>query len=294
MRLCTYSRGGERRIGFLVDDNRLLDLAETAARVGVSVPEAADLRELCRVEHLPALAELQRAAAADPDGAMPVGDVTLHAPFRPRQNIICAGGNTRDERSSERIRNGKPWLTYFSKAPSAVNDPGAPISWPVRLTSMVYAEPQLAVVLGARTSYVDPEDVLDRVFGYAVATSVSSDDLKRKHGQWDKAVSLDTFFCWGPVIVTADDVDVSQLALRLWLNDRMAISAGAESGLLTTAQVLSEISYGMQLLAGDVVLTGVGESIGHGLQPERWLQDGDVVRSQIDGLGTIENPVATT
>lgn len=293
MRLCTYGRGDERRVGFLVGDDRLVDLREAADRLGVSVPAGETLADLARVEHLPALAELQRAAGREPEGAVALADVTLHAPYRPRQNVICAGGNTRGPHWEDRIRGGRPWLNYFTKAPSAVNDPGAPITWPRRIANQVYAEPQLAVILGERASYDTPDDVLDRVFGYATCTSVSSDDLRRKHGQWDKGVSLDSWLCWGPVVVTADEVELSELSLALWLNDRMAISASAEGGLMTTAEVLSQISFGMQLLPGDVVLTGVGESIGHGEQPERWLTDGDVVRSAIDGIGTLENPVQT-
>ena len=103
------------------------------------------------------------------------------------------------------------------------------MSWPRRLTSQVHAEPHLAVVIGARTSYVSPADALKQVFGYAVATNVNSHDLKRKHGQWDKAVSLDTFFPWGPVIATADEIDVASLsftcdAIRKFRADKMRMA----------------------------------------------------------------------
>jgi 2,4-diketo-3-deoxy-L-fuconate hydrolase len=296
MKLCTYSRGDAPRVGFLLDDDRVADLREAADALSVAVPAGDDLRSLVDVANLPALGELQRAAHAAPRDAAwarPVADVTLHAPFRPRQNVLCAGGNTRDAHAGERIRGGKPWLNYYTKAPSATNGPGAPISWPRQITSEVYAEPQLAVVIGTHTSFVEADDALEHVFGYAVATSVVSADLKRKHGQWDKAVSLDTFFCWGPVIVTADEADISDITGNLWLNDRMAISGAIEGGLLTTAEVISEISFGMRMEAGEVILTGVPEAIGFGQEPERWLQDGDTVRSSIDGIGTIENPVAS-
>ena len=77
------------------------------------------------------------------------------------------------------------------------------------------------------------------------------------------------------------------------MNNRMALSGAAESGLLRTAEILSEISFGMSLEPGDVVLTGTAEGVGHGEVPERWLQDGDVIRSGIAELGEIENPIAT-
>jgi len=250
---------------------------------------------LAKVEHLSALQNLSSALGADigEGWSHPTESVALHAPYRPRQNIMIAGGNTRDDFVAERTKNGRPMLRYHTKAPSATVDPGQPLSWPRQLTSQVHAEPHLAVIIGAHVSYITPSEVLNHVFGFTVATNVNSYDLKRKHGQWDKAVSLDTFFPWGPVIATADEVDLASLCCRLWLNDGMALSGGAESGLLGTADILSEISFGMALEPGDVVLTGTAEGVGHGQLPERWLQDGDVVRSGIAGICEIENTVAT-
>jgi len=294
VKLVTYSRDDRRRIGFLAE-GLVCDLIAAADAAGIGLPQVPDLLSLVRTEHLGALRALAaaRAGAAGKDWSYPVDQVRLHAPYRPRQNIIIAGGNTRDEFVAQRTRGGRVLLRYHTKAPSAVLDPGQPVSWPRRLTSQVHAEPHVAVVIGARCSYVPPADVLKHVFGYAVATNVISQDLKRKHGQWDKAVSLDTFLPWGPVIATADEVEVSALTCRLWLNDRMALSGGAESGLLRTAEILSEISFGMTLEPGDVVLTATAEGVGHGEVPERWLQDGDVIRSGIAEIGEIENPVAT-
>lgn len=294
MKLVTYSRGAERRVGFLAGD-RVCDLLGAAGAAGKSVPQVEDLRALANVAHLPALRELMIALNGRVDDAWsyPVAQVKLHAPYRPRQNVLVAGGNTRDDFVAQRTRNGRPMLRYHTKAPSAVLDPGEPISWPRQLTSQVHAEPHLAVILGASTSFVAPGEVLKNVFGYTIATNVSSFDLKRKHGQWDKALSLDTFFPWGPVVATADEIDLACVTSRLWLNDRMALSGAAESGLLRTQDVLSEISFGMTLHAGDVVLTGTAEGIGHGEVPERWLQDGDVVRSGIAEICEIENRVAT-
>lgn len=294
MKLVTYSRGAGRRVGFLAGGD-VCDLHGAIDAVGSSLPKVADLGFLARVEYLPSLRSLDEAAGGSLGGAWRFNatEVTLHAPYRPRQNIIIAGGNTRDDLVAQRVRNGRPFLRYHTKAPSSVADPGQAISWPRGVTSQVHAEPHVAVIVGATTSFVEPKDVLSNVFGYTVATNVNGYDLKRKHGQWDKALSLDTFFPWGPVVATVDEVDLRSLACRLWLNGRMALSGGAESGLLDTAAILSEISFGMTLEPGDVVLTGTAEGIGHGEVPERWLDDGDVIRSGIAGICEIENKVQT-
>ena len=294
MKLVAYSRGADQRVGFLLGE-QVCDLRYAAESVSVSLPEFEGLIELATVDNLPVLSEvLQKLnGSSASEWSYALGDVTLHAPFRPKQNFIIAGGNTPDDFVAQRSKNGKPLLRYHTKAPSAVIGPGEAISWPRRLSSQIHAEPHLAVVIGKSASYQSGEDALSCIFGYAVATNINGYDLKCKHGQWDKAVSLDTFCPWGPVIVTADEVDLNDLTCRLWLNDRMALSGGVETGLLTTAELISELSFGITLEPGDVVLTATAEGVGFGVIPERWLQDGDVVRSGIEGIGEIENSVVT-
>ena len=237
---------------------------------------------------------LLAAIGAEPARGAPV-DAPPVAPFRPRKNVVRAHGNYRlDDNHKRLFRRGRPFLSYYGKAPSAVNDPGAPISWPRELAEQVCAEPQLAVIVGRTMRYVAPEDALAHVFGYAACTDVSAEDLKRKHEQWAYGVSLDTFFCWGPDVVTADEVpDPDALTLTLEVNGAAAIEASTADHVLSTAQVLSELSHGITLEPGDVVLTGVPTIAGLGSVPERWLVDGDVVRTVIGGVGELTNEVAT-
>jgi 2-keto-4-pentenoate hydratase/2-oxohepta-3-ene-1,7-dioic acid hydratase in catechol pathway len=275
------------------------DLDAAGSALDVTVPEVASLRDLADTANLEALANLNDAAAAAGDlagvgWAKPVDDVTLHAPYRPRQNVIRAGGNHASGTTPAPTSKGKVWLRYYSKSPSAVNDPGAPISWPRRLTGNVYAEPQLAVIIGKDASFVEEADVRDHVFGYALCTDVSSADLKHKHGQWPKAVSLDTFFPWGPWLVTRDEIaDPDDLAVSLWLNDKLVIEANTSDSQLSADEIVSQISFGMRLSPGDVLLTGTPDVPGFGMEPERWLVDGDELRSEIEPIGTLTNRVET-
>jgi 2-keto-4-pentenoate hydratase/2-oxohepta-3-ene-1,7-dioic acid hydratase in catechol pathway len=165
----------------------------------------------------------------------------------------------------------------------------------MKVTQQVYAEPQLAIIIGARTSYADPTEALANVFGYAVATDVSSLDLRIKHGQWPKAGSLDSFFPWGPTIVTRDDVpNPDALEVRLELNGETCIQGVTSDALRSVGEILSEISTGILLDPGDVFMLGTPEKIGFGRSPERWLVDGDTVTSTIEGIGSITNPVRPT
>lgn len=306
MRLCTFSAGGERRLGVLSDDATIVDVRAAAEDRGAAAP-AGDLRTL--LEGGPGAVEdvrpLLDAAAQRPDAPWchAVADVTLHHPYRPRKNVIKAGGNSRLACGAAKDAPGVElppgrWLKgfpvrYHTKAPTSVLDPGRPVTWPSTVTSQVYAEPQLAVVVGETTSYVTPDEALRRVAGYAVATDVSSFDLKLKHGQWPKAVSLDSFFPWGPFVVTRDEVpEPDALAVQLTLNGEVAISGSTADALLPVGEMLAQISFGIRLDPGDVLLLGAPECVGFGADPARWLAAGDVVTSTIEAVGSISNPAA--
>ena len=133
---------------------------------------------------------------------------------------------------------------------------------------------------------------MEKIFGYAVATDLSALDLRIKHGQWPKAGSLDSFFPWGPMIVTRDEVpDPDDLDVRLELNGDTCIQGSTADALLSVGEMLAEISTGILLEPGDVLLLGTPENMGFGHSPERWLSDGDTVTSTIEGIGSISNSV---
>jgi 2-keto-4-pentenoate hydratase/2-oxohepta-3-ene-1,7-dioic acid hydratase in catechol pathway len=306
MRLCTFSIGGEHRLGAGTDESRIVDVATAAKELDHEVP-AEDLRSLIEAgpEAIAAVGELLGAVGdrADANWIHGVDQVTLHNPYRPLKNITKAHGNSK--LACGKPREGAPivlppgrWLggfpiRYHTKAPTAILDPGAPIVWPSELTSQVYAEPQLAIVIGEKIHYAEPEEVAGKIAGYAVATDVSSEDLKTKHGQWPKAVSLDSFFPWGPFVVTADEIDdADALDVSLELNGSTAISANTSETLIPIAEMLAELSLGISLDPGDVLMLGVPECLAFGEEPPRWLRAGDTLTSRIEGVGTLSNPVA--
>ncbi len=307
MRLCTFSTKGSTRLGAVIGDS-VIDLAVAAESSRQDLAGVGDLRRLVEAgpEAWAAAGTVVSAVGGtlDPAWSWPLGEVTLHHPFRPRKNIVRAGGNTalkpgEPERVTVKLPPGR-WLAgfpiaYYTKAPSAVLDPGQPISWPLKVTTQVYAEPQLAIIIGAPISYADPAEALEKVFGYAVATDVSALDLRIKHGQWPKAGSLDSFFPWGPMIVTGDEVpNPDALDVRLELNGDTCIQGSTADALLSVGEMLAEISMGILLEPGDVLMLGTPENMGLGQNPERWLTDGDTVTSRIEGIGSITNPIHPT
>jgi 2-keto-4-pentenoate hydratase/2-oxohepta-3-ene-1,7-dioic acid hydratase in catechol pathway len=293
VRLCTFSRNGrEPAVGILVSRDRIADFQEVALSLGVELPKLGTLRDVVRAGATlwQALRDLEAAVEEAKDlvaGVLPVSDVHLHFPYRPRGNIVKAGGNSRSI-------NGFPnpeavsLLRYHTKAPTACADPGASVTWRTSVTQQVYAEPQLAIVVGAPLYFATPDEAKDAVFGYATSTDFRAWDLMQKHGQWPKPVSLDGFFPWGPYIVTTDEVaDADVLEVQLELNGEIVVAGSTSDVLLSIGGMLAELSRGIRIEPGDVFLLGVPEAVGFGKDPARWCRDGDVIVSSIEGLGQI-------
>jgi 2-keto-4-pentenoate hydratase/2-oxohepta-3-ene-1,7-dioic acid hydratase in catechol pathway len=303
MRLCRFSPDGTPRLGAFAGDSTVVDVAASARALGRELPDVSDLPGLIEAgpDAWRAVAEVVDAAGGSLDSAWAwnADQVTLHHPYRPRKNVVRAGGNMPrpDDGSAAVTLPPGRWLrgfpiAYYTKAPTAVLDPGQPISWPARVATQVYAEPQLAVIVGGTLSFADPADVPERIFGYAVATDVSALDLKIKHGQWPKAVSLDSFFPWGPAVVTRDEIpDPDALAISLTLNGDRRIEGSTSATILSVAEMLAQLSTGITLEAGDVLLLGTPDVVGFGASPARWLEEGDTLTSTIEGVGSITNPV---
>jgi 2-keto-4-pentenoate hydratase/2-oxohepta-3-ene-1,7-dioic acid hydratase in catechol pathway len=144
-------------------------------------------------------------------------------------------------------------------------------------------EGELVVVIGAGGA----------IGGYCVADDVSARDLQRREPQWTRAKGADTFCPYGPWITTVEDVpSPGDLRLRTWVNGELRQDARTSELIFGCQDVVDFISETCTLMPGDLILTGTPAGVGMGLDPPRFLQSGDVIRIEIEGLGTIEHPVA--
>jgi 2-keto-4-pentenoate hydratase/2-oxohepta-3-ene-1,7-dioic acid hydratase in catechol pathway len=126
-----------------------------------------------------------------------------------------------------------------------------------------------------------------------VADDVSARDLQRREPQWTRAKGADTFCPYGPWITTVEDVpSPGDLRLRTWVNGELRQDARTSELIFGCQDVVDFISETCTLMPGDLILTGTPAGVGMGLDPPRFLQSGDVIRIEIEGLGTIEHPVA--
>lgn len=180
----------------------------------------------------------------------------------------------------------------FAKYTSSVTGPYDPILLDPSLTGQLDYESELAVVIGKPTRRVSPEDALDHVFGYAVANDVSSRDLQASDSQFSRSKSMDTFCPLGPWITTTDQVgDPQRLRIRSFVNGEARQDADTSLMMRGVAELISYLSQTMTLETGDVILSGTPKGVGLGFTPPRFLNPGDTVRCEIEGLGAIENRV---
>jgi 5-carboxymethyl-2-hydroxymuconate isomerase len=218
-------------------------------------------------------------------------EARLDAPLRPPK-IVAIGLNYLDHIREAKLEAPKRPLVFTKFTTSVIGD-GEEIVIDRELSDRVDWEVELAAVVGRRMSRVSEDDALDHVFGYTVANDVSARDLQFSDGQWVRAKSLDTFCPLGPVIVTADEVpDPQRLALGTRVNGETVQSSNTSEMLFGVAELLSFCSHSFVLEPGDVVLTGTPWGCGEFMSPVRSLQAGDTVEVEVEGIGTLCNPVA--
>ena len=213
--------------------------------------------------------------------AYPLADVTLLAPVARPRATFGIGLNYRAH--AEEQGGALPERPIvFLKLPTSSAPPSGPIVCPPAVRRLDY-EGELAVVLGR-----DGE-----VAGYAVADDVSARDLQKREPQWTRAKGADTFCPWGPWITTADEAgDPEDLALRTWVNGELRQDARTSDLIFGVAEIVAFLAETITLEPGDLILTGTPSGVGAWQDPPRFLESGDVVRIEIERLGSIEHPVA--
>ena len=212
-------------------------------------------------------------------------DVRLGPPLLRPSKIVCVGLNySKHAKESGMDVPEEPVL--FFKASSAIIGPYDSIIIPKGSEKSDW-EVELAIVIGNKASYVSEKDALSHVAGYVLHNDVSERSFQlERSGQWVKGKSCDTFAPIGPFIATPDEIrDPNNLNLWLKLNGEQMQNSNTSDFIFNIQQVVSYISQFMTLLPGDVISTGTPFGVGLGLNPPRYLKDGDVIELGIDGLG---------
>ncbi|MBC8010252.1 MAG: fumarylacetoacetate hydrolase family protein [Burkholderiales bacterium] len=218
----------------------------------------------------------------------------LLAPFIP-SNIIGIGLNYRAH-AAEMGRPLPEFPMIFVKTNNVVQDPAGPIVLPrsANASHEVDYECELAVVIGRAAKNVRREDALDYVLGYTAANDVSARDWQFKWGggQFCQGKGFDTFCPLGPVLVTADEIpDPGVLDIRTVVNGELRQNSNTSDLIFDVPALIAFLSASKTLLPGTVILTGTPSGVGAAFNPPRYLQPGDTVTIEIQGIGALTNPV---
>ncbi|MES2609170.1 MAG: fumarylacetoacetate hydrolase family protein [Pseudomonadota bacterium] len=239
----------------------------------------------------PGLDWVRATAASAP--RLDLAAVRLLAPIPAPRKYLGLGGNypshLEEARKINLVRN--PGQAWFNKQVTCVNGPYDPVHLP-RVSAEFDYEGELGVVIGRRCRHVRREDAMDMVAGFVVANDLSVRDWQMRAPTHTLGKSFDTHGPFGPWIVTRDELpDPHALRLRTWVNGELRQDGNTREMTHRVEDMIVELTTAFTLEPGDVLTTGSPAGVGGLMDPPRYLQVGDVVRVEIEGIGAIENRV---
>ena len=212
-------------------------------------------------------------------------NIRIGPPISRPSKIVCVGLNYAKHAAESGMKIPDEPVLFF-KSSSAITGPYDPIIIP-KNSSKTDWEVELAIVMGKRASYVSKEDALNYIAGYVLHNDVSEREFQiERSGQWVKCKSCDSFAPIGPFIATADEIE-NPNNLNLWLkvNGEEMQNSNTSDFIFNIEEVVSYISQFMTLMPGDIISTGTPFGVGLGLNPPKYLKEGDIVELGIEGLG---------
>jgi 2-keto-4-pentenoate hydratase/2-oxohepta-3-ene-1,7-dioic acid hydratase in catechol pathway len=278
------------RFAHLKDAEHPLAVVEADRVAALPMDGAATIDELIAAGPA-AWAAAREAAGTALEGGEPLEAGMLGAPLQAPSKIACVGLNYHDHcRESGMAAPERPLI--FAKFPSSLVGPDAAIEWPEGLTEQVDWEVELTVVMGRRIRQAGETEALDAIFGYTVANDVSARDLQFADQQWVRAKSIDTFCPLGPVIVTPDEFgDPQTKGLLARVNGETMQDSTTAEMIFGVAEIVSFLSRACTLEPGDVILTGTPWGVGAFRDPPVFLQPGDRVEVEVEGIGVLANDI---
>ena len=292
MQLVTYQSDGNWRAGIALDD-RIVDAEAAAEAANLAQDNAADWtsnRYIIQVSS-DERAVLENAARglATSQFAVHADAVRLGPPIVDPEKIICLGLNYRDHAQEANLPI-PPVPNLFAKYRNTLTGPASPILLP-NVSQEIDYEAELAVVIGRRCKNVTPADALSVVAGYMAFNDVSARDVQMRTSQWLAGTALDTFGPCGPALVVNEIRDPQSLDVSTRVNGETLQQRNTRDMIFSVAESIAFISRLMTLEPGDIVATGTPAGVGFKRSPPIFLQHGDVVEVEVEGIGVLRNPV---
>lgn len=224
-----------------------------------------------------------------------INAITLLAPIpKVNKNVLCVGKNYRDhaiEMGSEKDIPSDPMI--FTKAPTTISNPNEVLSFSQDVSEQLDYEGELAIVIGKDGKRISREDAMEHVFGYTIVNDITARDLQKKHGQFFIGKSLNQSCPMGPAILHRSAIeDPHQLNIVTAINNEVRQNGNTSDLIFDIPELISVLSKGMTLEAGDIIATGTPSGVGKGFKPPKFLRDGDKITISIEGIGSLQNEIS--
>ncbi len=296
VKFASYVRDGVEGYGIVRDDEKIVIPMDTLLKkLNKKVPE--NLLEFIRTYSDSLIPEL-RQTLDDIDEGLPLDDVKLTAPIPyPRRNVFCLGKNYAEHAMEVKSLPGgeakvPDYPIYFTKIADPAIGHMDKIIIPKDYTIDIDYEVELAIVIGKDGKDIPPEKAEDYIFGYTIGNDISARDVQKRHIQWFKGKSLDSFTPMGPWLVHKSVIEFPvELEIACKVNGEIRQKSNTKKLIFDIPYIISDLSKGLTLRAGDIIMTGTPEGVGMGHKPPKYLKPGDVVECYIEKIGTLVNVV---
>ena len=284
MRLYTVESKNDQHVALEYKDGRLVSFKS----LGINVKDMNDL--ILRFDEIyPVIVSLLEADEIESEE----NEYRIIAPIPiPIQDIICLGVNYRshiEETVDVLDFTKKKDTVYFSKRVNRSNDPNGIIPVYDFVDSLDY-EVELGVILKKDAFNVSADEAGEYIFGYTIINDVSARNIQLKHQQWYRGKSLDGYTPMGPCIVTKDEIgNAHDLKICCYVNDQIRQESNTKYMITSVEEAISELSQGMTLKAGTIIATGTPGGVAMGMKPPVYLKKGDLVRCEIENIGSLVN-----
>lgn len=294
MHWITYEKNGQTQLGALLPGGKT-----------VATLEALGIQRKFRdmIDFIQNVTEEELSTASknwnEDTESIPVENVKLLAPItRPIHDILCVGINYRaHQEESEEFFNLQDKKDeqhiYFSKRACHITGPDEAITSHPDIDQQMDYEAELAIIIGKTGSNIAPEDAEDYIFGYSVFNDVTARAVQKKHVQWLRGKSLDGYAAMGPAIVHKSQLPFPlELDLSCHVNGELRQHSNTRLLIADIPTIISELSQGMTLEAGDIIASGTPAGVGMSFNPPKFLQVGDEVSCKIEGVGQLNNLIS--
>ena len=228
--------------------------------------------------------------------AYSIENIQILSPIRkPIHDIICVGVNYSDhlkeiEGNKLMDKNNSKKPVYFSKRAIEIIGLGDKIKARFDLDKHLDYEVELAIIIGKKGKDISVKKAKDYIFGYSIFNDISSRTIQKEHSQWYKGKSLDYYSAMGPCIVYKDDIkDIFNLEVKSILNEEVRQSSNTKYMIHDIYNLVSDISKGMTLEAGDIIATGTPGGVGMSFNPPKYMKSGDKIVCHIENIGELIN-----